>query len=305
MRVLDAAHAAGICHFDVAPMYGLGLAERELGKFARGRRDGMVIATKFGIVPTTAGRWIAPFQAPVRQLFSTFPALRRKARSSARGPGNGRLGSVLYEQSGYDAAAARLSLERSLRELQTDYVDLLLLHDAQPDSVRGEDVCEYLERARDAGQIRAWGIAGEPAPTRRVGETLPTPPDVLQVRDDPLDPDDSRGSPSPARARITFGVLGDSLARIVEHVRADPQRRRAWGERVGRDCAKPDVVAGLLLARAVRDNPEGVVLFSTRKPEHVGSAVEAIAHATPGHDHAVNAFIGLLKAELGSVRAAR
>jgi D-threo-aldose 1-dehydrogenase len=304
-RVLDAAHAAGIRHFDVAPMYGLGLAERELGTFARGRRDEIVIATKFGIAPTTVGRWIAPVQAPVRRLFLSFPALRRKARSSAAGPGNGRLGSVLYEQSGYDGAAARLSLERSLHELQTDYVDLLFLHDAQPGTVRGEDVCEYLERARAAGQIRAWGIAGEPAPTRRVSDTLPIAPDVLQVRDDPLDPDGNGGSAAPAPARITFGVVGDSVARIIEHVQADPRRRRAWEERVGRDCAEPDVVAGLLLARAVCENPEGVVLFSTTKAEHVRSAIEAITLATPGHDHAVNAFIGLLEAELRSVRADR
>ncbi|MDX6643271.1 MAG: D-threo-aldose 1-dehydrogenase, partial [Solirubrobacteraceae bacterium] len=38
-RLLETAHSLGIRHFDVAPMYGLGLAERELGGFARGRRD--------------------------------------------------------------------------------------------------------------------------------------------------------------------------------------------------------------------------------------------------------------------------
>ena len=56
LRLLDAAHDAGIRHFDVAPMYGLGLAERELGRFIRHRRDAVVVATKFGIAPTLFAR---------------------------------------------------------------------------------------------------------------------------------------------------------------------------------------------------------------------------------------------------------
>ncbi|MBV8943260.1 MAG: aldo/keto reductase, partial [Solirubrobacterales bacterium] len=69
-------------------------------------------------------------------------------KASAAGPGFGRFGSLLYRSSGYDAAAARASLEQSLRELETDHVDLLFLHDPQPGTVRGDDVCAYLERAR-------------------------------------------------------------------------------------------------------------------------------------------------------------
>ena len=37
-EVLEAAYDVGIRHFDVAPMYGLGLAEAELGSFLKRRR---------------------------------------------------------------------------------------------------------------------------------------------------------------------------------------------------------------------------------------------------------------------------
>ncbi len=304
-QLLEAARASGIRHFDVAPMYGLGLAERELGRFASGHRGQIVIATKFGIGPTAAARGIAPLQAPIRLMFSAMPTLRQRARANAAGPGRGRLGSLLYRASGYDAAGARASLERSLRALKTDYVDLLFLHDPQPDTVRGEDVCAYLERARDAGLIRAWGIAGEPDPVGRVSEELPVEPAVLQVRYDPLDPGQSRVWSEPARARIMFGVLGNAIARIVQHVGADPQRRRRWQESVGGDCANPDMVANLLLKSALRKNQEGVVLFSTIQPSHLRSAVEAIAHAAPGDSGALDAFAALIDAELRSGRAAR
>lgn len=305
MRILDAALACGIRHFDVAPMYGLGLAEREIGRFARGRRGEIVIATKLGIVPTLAARGMAPLQSPIRRLFSAVPSLRSGARASATGPGFGPLGSLLYRASGYDGAAARASLEQSLRELETDHVDLLLLHDPQPGTVRGDDVCAYLERARDAGLIRAWGIAGEPEPARCVGKELPVKPGVVQLRDDPLADSESGAWGAGAPARITFGVLGGSIARIVKHVGADPQRPRRWREAVGRDCEDPEVVATLLLARARRENPEGVVLFSTTREAHVRSATEATAHAAPDDDHALGAFVGLIDEELRHVRAER
>jgi len=305
MRILDAACGRGIRHLDAAPMYGLGLAEREIGRFARGRRGELVIATKLGVAPTVAARAIAPLQSPIRRLFSIFPSLGSRARASAAGPGFGRFGSLLYRSSGYDGAAARASLEQSLRELETDHVDLLFLHDPQPGTVRGDDVCAYLERARDAGLIRAWGIAGEPEPARWVGKELPVKPGVVQLRDDPLANSESGACGPCAPARITFGVLGGSIARIVKHVGADPERPRRWRKAVGRDCEDPEVVASLLLARARRENPEGVVLFSTTRVAHVHSAAEATARAGPDDDRALDAFVGLIDAELRYGRAER
>lgn len=50
-RLLALAVDCGICHFDTAPVYGDGLAERELGRFLKGRRSGLLIATKYGVAP--------------------------------------------------------------------------------------------------------------------------------------------------------------------------------------------------------------------------------------------------------------
>ncbi|MDQ6607577.1 MAG: aldo/keto reductase, partial [Actinomycetota bacterium] len=275
-RLLDRARHAGISHFDVAPMYGLGIAERELGAFASRRRDQVVIATKFGISPSLAARAIGRVQGPARRLLAASQGLRSRARSSAPGPASGGTGSLLYRASGFDATAARASLERSLRELRTDYVDLLLLHDPEPGQVDGDGLCSYLEQLRTTGQIRSWGVAGEPGPTLRVASELPVMPGVIQVRDDLLE---GRRSVLPTTACITFGVLGRVLGAVGSHLAADQSRRRAWGKAVGIDCGDRELLAGLLLRWASRANPDGVVLFGTISVDHIAAGAAAIASA--------------------------
>ena len=52
----EASLAAGITFFDTAEVYGRGRSERFLGRFSAGRRDGLVIATKFMPLPWRLGK---------------------------------------------------------------------------------------------------------------------------------------------------------------------------------------------------------------------------------------------------------
>ena len=207
---MDAALDAGICHFDVAPMYTLGLAEGELGRFALGRRDGVVIATKFGIEPTPAARLLGVAQAPVQRLLAAFPGLRERARQPGADPTSGRVGRLLYRRS-FDAGAARKGLERSLQALRTDHVDILFVHDPLPQEVETDGVAEYLESARSTGLIGAWGVAGEPESTlaaaARLGPDIP----VLQLRRGLLDAGRRDEATVERQATIRFGVIGRAL----------------------------------------------------------------------------------------------
>jgi D-threo-aldose 1-dehydrogenase len=297
-RLLAAALDSGISHFDVAPMYGLGLVEREVGRFARGKRDSVVIATKFGIDPTPAARLLARAQAPIERLLAAAPNVRRSARPLDADPRSGAVGRRLYRSCGYDAAAARAGLERSLRELGTDHLDILFLHDPSPGDVRSDDVAAYLDSAQATGRIRAWGIAGEPrfVPdiARQLGSRIP----VLQLRGDLLAPP-WPGTPGlEAEATILFGVLGRPLARILAHVRTDERVRRRWSEAVGVDCGDPEALASLLLREALRRNPGGPVLFGTIRTARIEAAVAAAAE--PSDAPALDRLRALAEAELAA-----
>jgi aryl-alcohol dehydrogenase-like predicted oxidoreductase len=62
----------------------------------------------------------------------------------------------------FSAAHTRQSVERSLRRLETDYLDLVLVHsDGNDLAVLAEPVYEVLAQCRDAGLIRAFGFSGK------------------------------------------------------------------------------------------------------------------------------------------------
>src|ERR1700712_3020256 len=94
--VVDAAIDAGITLFDVADIYGAqpGLSEEFLGRILGGRRDQIVLATKFGM-----------------------------DAKGATGRDDGPRGSRRY---------LRQAVEASLRRLQTDWIDLYQLHAPDP-----------------------------------------------------------------------------------------------------------------------------------------------------------------------------
>jgi D-threo-aldose 1-dehydrogenase len=287
LRILAAAHDAGIVHIDTAPMYGLGAAEAELGRFARGRRDQLVIVTKFGITPTLVARTLSVVQGPLRRVLASSSVLQREARSRAAGPRSGPAGALLYSAAGYDARTAHRSLHASLRAIRTDHIDLFLLHEPQPGDVRTSDICAFLEQVRSAGLVRAWGVAGEPGSAGPVAAQL-GPRAVLQVRNDVfarLTYPSLRHAP-----RIGFGVLGRALPRL----------RALFGPRYSPAAFHgEDQLASLLLREALRSNPDGVLLIGTTNIRHLHQAVNAAEADPTGPDPEAEALARTVAAACG------
>lgn len=152
LRALGAAWDAGITLYDTARSYGYGESERLLGEFFAGeRRTRAVISTKFGIVPASRN-WKQRIKPLAQLAVKAVPALRGFARRQ----GAGQLTAGVFSLDGL-----KVSLDTSLRELRTDYVDILLMHAAPIGVLDDSELMEALERLVEAGKVRMAGISGE------------------------------------------------------------------------------------------------------------------------------------------------
>ena len=260
LRLLEAALDSGITHFDTAPYYGYGEAERILGKFLAGKRDKVTLTTKFGIASTgvASSRWITTF---ARKVFRFLPGLKKLVR---------RNGPALAKRCTFTAEELRGSLEKSLSKLGTDHVDLFLLHEPLLADAASEEVQAFLTAETNRGTIRASGAGGGPDIEKIAAAQLPTS-SWLQFEDSPWGCDIT-AIKSTGTQCITFGAFNVVLPRLQESFKTDPQEIPQWSARLGVDCGDPKILSSLVQSAAHFRNPEGIVLFSSRSPERIASA---------------------------------
>jgi aryl-alcohol dehydrogenase-like predicted oxidoreductase len=283
LALLECALDSGITHFDTAAYYGYGEAERLLGQVLAGRRDRVTITTKFGIEPSGAvkNRWVNLAARRVLKLAPFVKTLLRRKPDSASNWGI------------FDPESSARSLDRSLQALQTDYIDLFLLHEPSPGSAASEPLIEFLEREVQRGRIRAYGCGGEwksIGPIAAAG--LPTSR-WLQFEDNAINRRIETARASGARS-ITFAPFNNALKILAGWLDERPAERGAWSKELGVDCGDKEVLAGLLQASCHARNADGIVLFSSKNPERIKQAVRIASGETFTKDQ-VSKFLDLTK----------
>jgi aryl-alcohol dehydrogenase-like predicted oxidoreductase len=119
IRAIHKALEMGVTFFDTANVYGAGHSEKVLARAFAGKRQDVVIATKFNAI----------FDEETRQVTG----------NSAK------------------PADIRQACKDSLRRLNTDYIDLYQFHDNGYPADQAEPVRETLEELVKEGKIRAYG----------------------------------------------------------------------------------------------------------------------------------------------------
>ncbi|QMW02810.1 aldo/keto reductase [Spirosoma foliorum] len=145
-ETLTAAWKAGVRYFDVAPWYGLGLAERRFGSFLHNqKRTDFFISTKVGKLLKAS----------------------RNNKGATLFPHAGSPNTPVYDYSG---PAIRRSVEDSLQRLGIDSIDIAFVHDLSPDfryfdrswlehwEIARKGAFPELNKMREEGLIKAWGL---------------------------------------------------------------------------------------------------------------------------------------------------
>ena len=270
LGLLHAAFDAGVRHFDVARYYGFGQAESLVGEFAAGRRHQVTIATKFGLQPPSALARPSGLMQAVRTAVRASPFVRRLARRGLN---------AVVERHRFRVSDARGSLETSLRELRTDYIDLYLLHECEPADCSAE-LLEFLRAAQAAGKIRAFGTGTALQHTQKICIGSPGYSGVVQIRNSlvsrcirTVDAVDERLEHG-RRAIITHGSM-EALPVLVKRLRDDCGFRSSFSAEFGLDAENKTGLAALLLRHALHVNPGGIVLFRSAVPATIAGNLRA------------------------------
>ncbi len=147
---VEAAWNDGIRYFDNAPFYGAGLAEIRMGEaLAAKPRSDYVISTKVGRLILDEVEDVS-----TRDLGEKGSVFQ-----------HGRPNRIVND---YSEDATLRSIEDSLKRLKTDHIDIVWVHDVAQDFYGDEWLGQFesarkgafkaLDRLRDEGVIKAWGL---------------------------------------------------------------------------------------------------------------------------------------------------
>jgi D-threo-aldose 1-dehydrogenase len=267
-RLLGAAFDAGVRHFDVARYYGYGEAEGRLGKFLKSRRAEVTITTKFGIDPPRRTNALRMAMKASRRLVQYVPAARNFLRSRAQG---------MVKGGAFSANDARASLETSLRELSTDYIDFYLLHDYVVSETSPEELLAFLTAAVQSGKIRCFGLGTGIENILRALQTQLELCAILQFENSVVTRNVEKlptGGAQPLT--ITHGALSGSYQAVSTFLQSHGELERGWSSELAVDCSREEIISALMLNYAVRSNPNGLVLFSSRDATRADRNVKAV-----------------------------
>ncbi|MDK4806986.1 MAG: aldo/keto reductase [Novosphingobium aromaticivorans] len=246
-RLVEAMLKLGVRHFDVAPSYGMGLAEDVLGTALAG--ESVTVATKVGIArpPHPGMKGVA--RALLSPVLTYFPSVKARLVGKV-------VQSVSRGQFGLEQVEA--SFSESLRRLRRDRVDALLLHEASAGAITPE-LTAHLTGWQEAGRARLLGSGtGNPQ-----GSLVP----FGQISQYRWTGDASSG----AAINVIHGILRHAPTA------ADwtPAQREDLAQ-LGRDQADPDTRTGLALTRALALTPGSIALVSSRSAARIEGLLRAV-----------------------------
>lgn len=260
LRLVHAALDQGIRYFDTAPPYGLGASESVLGDALKGRPEAVIVATKAGLARPASPGLMQTARALVKPLAGWVPGLRQAVLKgmARRAPA-----------ANFDIGFIAQSFEASLRQLQTERVDCLLLHEAQPHDQLAP-LLALLDRYVDHGLLGAYGSS--------TGETmnqLVRFGAVSQYRCPAPGEEDTAVAPSD----VLHGALRFIAPAIGPAMEHDPHLKARLASLLPAGTDPASTTGSLALAYALA-RFEGRVLLSTNQPQRLITTLEQVRHIT-------------------------
>jgi aryl-alcohol dehydrogenase-like predicted oxidoreductase len=214
VAAVHAALDAGVTFFDTANIYGAGHSERVVARALAGRRDEVVIATKFGNI---------------------FDEATKQATGRDASP-----------------ASIRAQCDASLDRLGVDVIDLYQFHMGDYDPAAAETVVATLEELVDAGKIRSFGWSTDDPERAKVFARSPHCA-AIQLHANVIDDNpamvellESAGLAGINRGPLAMGALTGKFSRDTTFAADDVRRRFDFAGKEGRTLDALDRIRDVL-----------------------------------------------------------
>ncbi len=199
---IQAALDAGVNVIDTAPIYGFGRSEEIVGRAIRDRRDKVVLATKCGMV----------WDREEGQFFFHTSRLGIAAQPSE-----------MEVFKCLRPASIRQELERSLKRLGTDHVDLYQTHWQESTTPIADTMGELL-RLKKEGKIRAIGVCNANVEHMRAYGPIDSDQEKFSLLDREIEQENLPYCRRESIAVLAYSPLANGL--LTERMRPDRQVRR-------------------------------------------------------------------------------
>jgi aryl-alcohol dehydrogenase-like predicted oxidoreductase len=243
-RTLAAAYDQGIRLFDTADCYARGISERLVGRTLR-NRDDAVIVTKVGLLKTPAA-WLSAARA--RALASGVEAAFAQPRDGSRC---------------FTPRYVEQAVERSLRRLGREALDVLLLHGPPLPDLQAQTFMLAVDRLIQSGKVRYYGASAATPQSAVLAAELPGA-SCIQLPYNPRRPEVVTAVAEPIRrtgiAVTTTSPLGDG-AMLAAAATARVPRDRIVAACLHHSMARPEVTS---------------VLVGMSRPQHVAANIGAL-----------------------------
>ncbi|MFN4006813.1 MAG: aldo/keto reductase [Chitinophagaceae bacterium] len=244
LQILNLAFENGITSFDTAPLYGKGYSEKILGAFIKDKRNNVVVTTKVGLgltdyrtIPTIIALPLNSIKTKLtkKKVIDEFVSLEKPTPLTLR-----KIDKLYIER----------SIQKSLKRLQTSYIDNFFLHEAMPGFLTDEALF-FLLQLKARGLVKNLGIASGAVNYDNLDSSSVKGMDVLQYEYNWFQRTEVLQNEFPG-----FTHNFHSVFKPLHFVKKDKSSIYR--------------LPGYLLCEAVRQNKtNGKVLFSTSKEERL------------------------------------
>lgn len=269
LSAIQAAFDLGVNFIDTSDAYGAGYSEKLLGDALKGKRDKVILATKGGNVMV--------------------------------GPNRGKR---VFEPDYISRV-----MDESLQRLQTDYIDLYQLHNPTVEVIERGEVWTVLERAKQAGKIRHYGVSintmeeGMAAVTDGRAETVQVEYNLLaqEPRETIFPLAQQARVGIIARVPLKRGILTGKMTRADEarFQGKDVRARSFKGEAFAKELAKAERLK-FLVHGPVKNLCQAAIAFCIAHPA-VGVVIPGARNAAQMRENAAGADVEIPAGDLDKI----